>query len=134
MHARTCVCVCMHMSNDDVSFSFPKAHGKSLQLDQHPTQNPLCIARGNSYESSLQEGRVHPKVSTLIIFRRICIPARRSSPPGCAARQDDSVGQRFALFWEILMNSSRPLLLLLFSLFSSSFHTLTGYSVLQMRG
>lgn len=81
---------------------------------------PPCIARGKNPWVNCQ---VHPKVSTMIIFRRICIPARRACCRLCGVARCRAA---ICPFWESLMNSSRMLLLLLFLLFSSSFHTLTG--------
>lgn len=90
----------------------------------------LCIARGKSYKSVVEPSRrrVHPKVPTLIIFRHICIPARRAGFWLCAVA-GWFCWAAICPFWEILMNSSPPRVLFLFLLFSSSFHTLTGCPV-----
>lgn len=133
MHVHTGVC--RHMSNDDVSFSFLKAYGKSLQLGQHPAQSSCASPEGKAMSqlSSLQKDEFtqkcpHWSFSGVFAFLQGKLAA------GCVARREGLSRAAICSFWEILINSSQLLLLFLFLLFSSSFHTLTGCPVPQTRG
>ena len=96
------------------------------------SETPVHRQRGKLWVSFQACERTTSPKSAHIDHIQACLHSCKASP--LASPRDGFVGQRSARFGRFGRNSSRPLLLSLFSLFSSSFHPLTGCPVLQMRG
>ncbi len=98
--------VCMHMSNDDVSVSFLKAYGKSLQLG--PLRAPAHRQRGKAMSqlSNLREDKFTQKCPHWS-FSGVFAFLQGEPAGGCAVRRGSFVGQpfaRFGRFWWIPLN------------------------------